>query len=359
MSVYKDAKSGKWFSQLRYKSWDGKPQRTTKRGFETKREALQWEREFILQKAGSNNMTFEDFVSVYKADLKPRIKESTFDTKETIIDKKILPYFANMPLNQISTTDVMYWQNEMMNAVDPKTGKKYSKSYLKTLHNQLSAILNHAVKYYKLEMNPAEVVGNMGSEKDIKMKCWTSEQYHLFSESMMEKTVSFYCFEVLYWGGLRLGEMLALTPADIDFEKNTISINKTYHRAKGRDIVTSPKTSKSDRVVTVPKFLCDELKDYLDMSYDIGPEDRMFNVSKDYIEHEMKRGIKEQGLPRIRVHDLRHSHVSLLINMGYSAVAIADRMGHESINITYRYAHLFPNVNTEIADKLNEMKKGI
>ena len=67
----------------------------------------------------------------------------------------------------------------------------------------------------------------------------------------------------------------------------------------------------------------------------------------------MDRGCKEQGIKRIRIHDLRHSHVSLLIEMGFSAVAIADRMGHESIDITYRYAHLFPTKQNEIADKLN------
>jgi len=67
----------------------------------------------------------------------------------------------------------------------------------------------------------------------------------------------------------------------------------------------------------------------------------------------MDRGCKETGVKRIRLHDLRHSHVSLLIEMGFSAVAIADRVGHESIDITYRYAHLFPAKGKEIADKLN------
>ena len=72
----------------------------------------------------------------------------------------------------------------------------------------------------------------------------------------------------------------------------------------------------------------------------------------------MDRGVKEAGLKRIRIHDLRHSHVSLLIELGFSAVAIADRVGHESIEITYRYAHLFPSKQAEMANKLSELKKG-
>ena len=87
------------------------------------------------------------------------------------------------------------------------------------------------------------------------------------------------------------------------------------------------------------------------------PTDRIFEVTKYYLHHEMDRGAKEAGVKRIRIHDLRHSHVSLLIEMGFSAVAIADRVGHESIDITYKYAHLFPSKQQEMAAKLN-MERG-
>ena len=116
----------------------------------------------------------------------------------------------------------------MLNFVDPETKKRYSKSYLKTVHNQLSAILNHAVRYCGLRDNLARVVGNMGSEKNIEMKFWTREEYQFFSEAMMDDPFAFYCFEVLYWRGIREGELLALTPNDIDFEKKTISINRPF-----------------------------------------------------------------------------------------------------------------------------------
>lgn len=147
--------------------------------------------------------------------------------------------------------------------------------------------------------------------------------------------------------------LLALTPADFDFEKGTVTINKSYQRLKGQDVITTPKTEKSNRTITMPQFLTDEIQDYLKMQYDIGEDDRMFTITKSYLHREMDRGSKEAGVKRIRIHDLRHSAISLLIDMGFSATAIADRVGHESIDITYNYAHLFPSKQKEMAEKLN------
>lgn len=104
--------------------------------------------------------------------------------------------------------------------------KPYSQTYLKTLHNQLSAIFNHAVRYYELRSNPAAKVGNMGSEEHKEMLFWTKEEYKKFSYEMMDKPVSFYAFEMLYWCGIREGELLALTAADFNFDKETVTINK-------------------------------------------------------------------------------------------------------------------------------------
>ena len=153
-------------------------------------------------------------------------------------------------------------------------------------------------------------------------------------------------------------ELLALTPADFDFEAGTVKINKSYQRLHGEDVITTPKTKKSNRTIKMPNFLCDEMRDYLGMLYGVKKKDRIFTVTKSYLHHEMDRGAKEAGVKRIRIHDLRHSHISLLIDMGFSAVAIADRVGHESIEITYRYAHLFPSKQTEMADKLDFERTG-
>jgi integrase len=125
---------------------------------------------------------------------------------------------------------------------------------------------------------------------------------------------------------------------------------------KGKDIITSPKTAKSNRTIKMPEFLCEEMQDYLRQLYKALPDDRIFPVTKYYLNHEMVRGCKASGVKKIRVHDIRHSHVSLLINMGFSALAIGERVGHEAEKITYRYAHLFPTVQTEMADRLNDAR---
>ena len=174
----------------------------------------------------------------------------------------------------------------------------------------------------------------------------------------MDKPLSYYAFEMLYWCGVREGELLALTLEDFDLEAGTVSINKSYQRLQGQDVITTPKTPKSNRVIQMPKFLCDEIADYLKMFYSTAKDGRIFPISKHYLKHEMERGCKATGVKRIRIHDLRHSHVSLLIDMGFTALAIADRVGHESIDITYRYAHLFPTRQTEMADRLDMERKG-
>ena len=234
-----------------------------------------------------------------------------------------------------------------------KTGKPYSECYLKTIHNQLSAIFNHAVRFYALRTNPAAKAGNMGNEKRKEMLFWTKEEYLRFADVMMDKPVSYYAFEMLYWSGMRLGELLALTPSDFDFQNSTVTINKSYQRLHGEDVITTPKTKKSNRTIKMSEFLAEEMQEYIKMQYEIEPTDRLFPISKSYLHREMERGCKETGLQKIRIHDLRHSHVSLLIELGFSAVAIADRLGHESIEITYRYAHLFPSKQNEMANKLN------
>lgn len=335
-----------------YTDWTGERKQSQKRGFKTKREALAWEREQLNKATANLDMTFASFVEQYTADMKTRIKENTWVTKEHIIRTKLLPYFGKLKMCNITAQQIITWQNEMLDHKD-ENGKKYSPAYLRSVNSQLSAIFNHAVRYYNLRENPCKKAGSMGKKKNREMLFWTKEEYLKFAEVMMDKSLSFYAFEMLYWCGIREGELLALTPADFDFEKCTVSITKSYQRLNGQDLITTPKTEKSNRVIKMPQFLADEMQDYLKQLYGIEPNDRMFAVTKNYLHREMGRGAKEVGVKRIRIHDIRHSAVSLLIDMGFSATAIADRVGHESIDITYNYAHLFPSKQTEMAEKLN------
>ena len=357
MPVFKNEDNGTWYVMARYMYWKGERKQKCKRGFATKKEAQEWERMFQLQNSSDLDMSFEAFTELYINDVKNRLKENTWLTKEHIIRTKILPYFGKLKISEISTKEIITWQNEMLAYRDEKK-KPYSQTYLKTLHNQLSAIFNHAVRYYELRSNPAAKVGNMGSEEHKEMLFWTREEYKKFADEMMDKPVSFYAFELLYWCGIREGELLALTASDFDFDKGTVTISKSYQRLHGEDVITTPKTKKSNRTIKMPQFLCEEMQEYIGMLYGLKKKDRIFIVTKSYLHHEMDRGAKAAGVKRIRIHDLRHSHISLLIDMGFSAVAIADRVGHESIDITYQYAHLFPSKQTEMAERLDDLGKG-
>lgn len=352
MAIYKEEKTNTWRVIYRYTDWTGERKQSQKRGFKTKREAQIWEREQLNKATADLDMTFDSFVEQYTTDMQTRIKENTWSTKEHIIRTKIIPYFGKQKMSNITAQQIITWQNELMNYKD-ENGKSLSPVYLKTINNQLSAIFNHAVKYYNLRENPCKKAGSMGKKKNREMLFWTKEEYLKFAEVMMDKPLSFYAFEMLYWCGIREGELLALTPADFDFEKCTVSITKSYQRLNGQDLITTPKTEKSNRVIKMPQFLADEMQDYLKQLYGIESNDRMFTVTKSYLHREMDRGAKEAGVKRIRIHDIRHSAVSLLIDMGFTATAIADRVGHESIDITYNYAHLFPSKQTEMAEKLN------
>lgn len=352
MAVYKEEKTNTWRAVYRYTDWNGERKQTQERGFKTKREAQAWEREQLNKTSADLDMTFKSFVDLYTADMKTRLKENTWATKDHIIRTKLLPYFGRLKMYNITAQQIITWQNEMLNHKD-ENGKPYSPVYLKTVHNQLSAIFNHAVRYYNLRENPCKKAGSMGKKKNREMMFWTKEQYLKFAEVMMDKPMSFYAFEMLYWCGIREGELLALPPADFDFQKRTVTISKSYQRISGRDVITTPKTEKSNRTITMPRFLVEEIQEYLAMQYDIGLNDRLFPITKNYLYREMQRGCKETGVKSIRIHDLRHSHISLLIDQGFSVVGIADRVGHESIDITYNYAHLFPSKQTEMADKLN------
>lgn len=308
MPVFRNESNGTWYVMARYVDWQGNHKQKCKRGFKTKREALEWERVFHLQQSADMDMSFESFVDIYKNDIRSRIKETTWLTKVNIIDKKILPYFGKRKISEIQTKEVIAWQNDLLRQKD-KTGKPYSECYLKTIHNQLSAIFNHAVRFYALRTNSAAKAGNMGNEKRKEMLFWTKEEYLRFADVMMDKPVSYYAFEMLYWSGMRLGELLALIPSDFDFQNSTVTINKSYQRLHGEDVITTPKTKRSNRTIKMSEFLAEEMQEYIKMQYEIEPTDRLFPISKSYLHREMERGCKETGLQKIRIHDLRHPYV--------------------------------------------------
>ncbi len=347
MTVTKNSK-GLWDVQFYCKNSFGENKKYHKRNFKTKKEAVEYVKQFQMKQTDNLDMTFQAFWELYRDDMAQRLRENTMRSKNYVVEIKILPYFGKCKLSQINAVDIRRWQNKLM-----KEG--YSQTYLKTINNQLNAIFNYAVKYYNLAKNPCTQAGSMGKGKADEMEYWTQEEFEQFVECVKDKPVSYYAFMTLYWTGCRIGELMALTRADFNEEERTLDINKSYQRIKSRDIITEPKTEKSKRVVTLPDFLTEDLKEYVEKMYGMKATDRLFPFTKSYLEHEMIRGVKLSGVKKIRLHDLRHSHASLLISkLGAQPSLVAERLGHEKIQTTLNtYSHLYPDQSRSLADQLD------
>ena len=352
MPAYKDEKTGKWFAKFYYTNWQGIKKQKWKRGFATKKEALGFERDFLEKQSANPDMTFQNLYEIYMEDMAARLKQSTLLTKKAVLQTHILPFFGSKPINEIKASDVRRWQAKLMSSPN-----NYSQTYLKKINTELNSIINYAKRFYDLNTNPCGKAGTIGKAKAEEMDYWTYDEYIAFREGVKDKSLSYICFEVLYWTGMREGELLALSPADIDLDNKTISINRTYQRIEGKDVFTSPKTRKSKRKIPIPDFLCQELSDYIQSRYMLDADERLFPVTKSYLSHEMIRGCKNTGAKKIRIHDIRHSHASLLINQGCDALMLADRLGHEKVSTTLNtYSHLFPHKQQELVHSLESLQ---
>ena len=258
MSVYKNEKTGKWYAIFRYTDWQGNRKQKKKEGFKTKREAQEYEREFLLKETSKPDMLFSSLVDLYMDDIKTRVRVTTFENKRNVIYNRVLPFFAKRKINEITASDVRRWQNALI-----KEG--YAQTYIKTIHNQLSAIFNYACRYHNLEKNPARDAGAVGKKKADRVSFWTSDEFNK-AMTFLDETdyITRISFEVLFWTGMRIGELFALTQKDIDFDKRTISITKTYAKLQtGERVINKPKTDKSEREIEIPQFLCDDIKAFI------------------------------------------------------------------------------------------------
>ena len=203
-------------------------------------------------------------------------------------------------------------------------------------------------KYYE-----SQIAGTIGKKNAYEMNFWTLDEYSKFRATLYNPR-EICVFDILYWGGLRKGELLALTPADVI--NGGLSINKTVSFKKSIPIFSEPKTPKSKRTVTLPDFCMIELNEYINMLYGIQPEDRIFDYnSNQAINNVLNRHIEQAGVKKIRVHDLRHSHASLCVEMGMDILLISERLGHENIETTLKtYSHLYPNKQLMLASELND-----
>ena len=352
MPVYKkvSTKTGKvsWYAIFYYKDWTGKRVQKKKEGFSTQREAKAYEHDFLERAAGSSNMSFSALLDIYLENLSTRAKVTTLEHRKTIIENHLRPTLGKLAINAITPATVRKWQESFAD-------KEYSTYYLYTVHRILSTILNFAVKYYGLAKNPARTAGNAWKAKpESEMQFLTLEQFQRLRAILQATgdTPHGVAVTFLFLTGCRVGELLALTAADIDFDAATVNINKTYTRRGKEDIITPPKTEKSKRTVALPAVLVQTLQDYIQALGGVTPQQRIFDcINAESLRKALNGATEKAGLPHCRIDDLRHSHASLLIEQGIPPLAVADRLGHENIQTTLNiYSHLYPGKQKEIAD---------
>lgn len=358
MPVYKDKKRNSWYCQFYYKDWTGESKQKRKRGFKREKDAKEWERNFLSTLQTTSDITFGALVENYMADLATRLKPTTMETKGNIIESKLLPYFGKFKICDIDELAVRRWQNDLLNYRNDK-GIPYSDTYLKTINNQLSAILNYATVFYKLQKNPCRAVGSIGKANADAMKIWTLDDFEHFI-GYEKKPAGHLAFNILFWSGIREGELLALTINDFIFDgldEYKLNIDKNFEIVKGVQYILTPKTDSSVRCINIPKFLYDEAMDYYNALYEPDPQSRLFYFTDSFLLKGIKRIAALANLDSIRVHDLRHSHASLLIEMGFDILMISQRLGHEKVETTWRtYAHLYPDKEKMLATQLNTVK---
>ena len=354
MPSYKDTTTGKWYCKFNYKDRNGQTKQKLKRGFTLKRDADQWEREFLESRKESPDMPFASLVAEYLKDKEQTTKPVTYRTSESRVRVWILPYFGDRQADSITTLDIKKWHEYLRNAENVH-GQPLNTGYIGTLHRELSIIFNYGIKYYGLRSNPAAIHGNVKGSKRRSLQFWTLDQFNAFIETFDKSDPFRVAFLVLYWCGCRVGECQALEVQDIDLEERVIHINKTFHIIKGKGMTTTPKTATSNRDIKINQSLADELRQHIGRFYDLEPTMRIFPMTssgygKKLIEHAVAAGV-----PRIRIHDLRHSHASLLIELGFSPTLIAARLGHAKVSMTLDiYGHLYPNKQDELAERLEE-----
>lgn len=346
MPTYKDKTTNTWYVRFYYTDWTGQRKQKTKRGFKTQRDAKAYERDFLKEPPRNTNYNLQQIYDIYIEDVSEKLKFGTIDLKINIFKNHILPYFKNTKIDDISPSSIRMWQNEILK-------KKLSDTYMRSINNQMSSLMNYAVKYYGLKSNPCHIAGTIGKKQANEMNFWTLDEYSKFRSSI--NSMGYKCaFDLLYWGGIRKGELMALTPADV--LEDAILINKTASYKNKELFVTEPKTDKSKRVVTLPEFCMEELNDYINKLYGIKDDDRIFDLNSNGVLNKyLKRYAEKAGVKKIRIHDLRHSHASLCVDMGMNILLISERLGHENIETTLKtYSHLYPDKQKMVASELNE-----
>lgn len=348
MTVYKDKKRGTYYYSVYVDLSGGEKKRYLKRGFKSKQEAKKAEIDFLynFDAEDEENIKFEKIADMYLNWYKKRRKESSYTKIESVVRIHLKPQFEHKKIKEISKREIVKFHDDLLDSLSIASAKK--------VHTVLSAIFNYAIKLEYLKTNVAREVGNIDMKEPKQMNFWTLDEFKQFIQTvdhLMFRTL----FMVLFYGGLRKGEALALTWKDIDFKNKIIDINKTVYHGR----ITSPKNESSVRKIKMPQHtmkLLGELKlnsknkiDYV-----------VFGEFYDHIAHStldrhFNEYVEQAEVKRIRIHDFRHSHASYLISLGNDIQIVSKRLGHANTSTTYDvYSHLYPNAEEKAIEKMED-----
>lgn len=329
MPAYKDIKKGTWYVKFRYTDWQGNRKETTRRGFATKREAKEFEAEYIRKAQGTADMTLRSLAEIYLEDRKQNIKESSYYVLENVIETYILPPLGSKRLSEMSPNVVREWQNHLVN-VGRKDGGRLKPGTLQNINRKLSSLLTFAVKYYGLARNPLTVTGTQG-QKERRIDFWDKAEFDTFINAVSHPLYRA-LFVLLFYSGMRIGEALALEKQD--FDGHSITISKTLNRHGN---ITPPKTESSKRTISLPAIAEKELKDLCGRLPDT---QRLFPITAAAAAYQYKQAVNTSGVRYLPIHCLRHAHASLLLSKGIPIPAVSKRLGHGSPQMTMAiYAH--------------------
>lgn len=298
-------------------------------------------------KNGKAQPIFKDLYYQYRGSILNMNKESTVVDKEKFFKLFLLPKFGDMKIEDL-TKEVLYvWQDETWNMKNPKTNDFYSYKYLSNIRLHLSAFLSWVEERYNIPNQLKKVKKPKKRVSKTEMKFWTREDFDKFL-AVVDNPTFYALFSVLFFTGRRKGEVIALNFDDVKPDK--ILFNKTYSRRTldGEYKITTTKNEKKDYT-----FICEPLKNIL-ANYE--PQEPFFfggshPIHENTIGHAFERYTKRANLPKIRIHDLRHSFVSMLIHLGASIYVVASLIGDTPTQVLQTYGHLYNE------DRLNILAK--
>lgn len=342
MSVLYDDKRKTYYCKFRYKDYTGKQRTTTKRGFARKKDALRYEMEFKATAKETPDITVKALSALFLADAKQRVRENSYRSFEAICRLHIVPSLGDLKLKKVTPLIINKWQNDLPSDVSPQT--------IATWRTVCCLMFNHAVRYLGLPSNPFTNVPGRGHQVQ-RLKFWELEDFLSVLECTHDTTIPYKLFfSVLFYSGMRIGEFQGLMREDIDFATNKISVHRTYNDRYMT--VNPPKTKSSERSITMPQAIMNDIKQYLD-SIPEKTEYPFAIVCSSAISRALKKAARLAGVEPINLHGLRHSHTSYLLHAGVSVTDVAHRLGHKSSNTTLSfYAHFYENDDNKIADML-------